>query len=32
VRANIEAAKWRPTTDELAEIDAIVPPPAPPSY
>ena len=32
VRANIEAASWRPSADELAEIDAIVPPPPPPSY
>jgi aryl-alcohol dehydrogenase-like predicted oxidoreductase len=32
VRANVEAAQWRPTIDEIAAIDAIVPPPTPPSY
>lgn len=28
VLANVRAAQWAPTTDELAQIDAIVPPPA----
>ena len=32
VRANAEAVVWHPTPDELETIDAIVPPPAPPSY
>lgn len=27
VRANVEAARWRPDAEELAELDAIVPPP-----
>lgn len=32
VVANVRAAQWKPTRDELAAIDAIVPPPAQPSY
>ncbi|MCU1491285.1 MAG: aldo/keto reductase [Acidimicrobiaceae bacterium] len=32
VRSNVEAASWRPTAEELAAIDEIVPPPAPPTY
>ncbi len=28
VKANAAAAQWTPTVAELAEIDAIVPPPA----
>jgi len=29
VKANAAAAEWIPSADELAEIDRIVPPPAP---
>ena len=31
VKANAAAAEWIPSADELAEIDRIVPPPAPPA-
>ena len=31
VKANAAAADWIPAADELAEIDRIVPPPAPPA-
>jgi aryl-alcohol dehydrogenase-like predicted oxidoreductase len=31
VRANAAAGAWEPTADELAEIDAIVPPPGAPA-
>lgn len=32
VRANAEAVEWQPAPSELEAIDAMVPPPAPPSY
>lgn len=32
VKANAEAATWRPTAEELEAIDVIVPPPAPPAF
>ncbi len=32
VRANVEAAQWAPAPDELAAIDAIVPPPPQPTF
>jgi hypothetical protein len=28
VKANVAAAEWIPAAEELAEIDALVPPPA----
>ena len=28
VKANAEAGAWEPTAEDLAEIDALVPPPA----
>ena len=31
VQANARAGRWRPTAEDLAEIDAIVPPPPPPT-
>lgn len=32
VEANVAAAAWHPTVEDLAEIDKIVPPPAAPAY
>lgn len=32
VRLNVESASWEPTSEQLAEIDAIAPPPPPLTY
>jgi aryl-alcohol dehydrogenase-like predicted oxidoreductase len=32
VAANVAASEWQPTADDIAAIDAIVPPPSPPSF